>query len=370
MKKILLRKIEENKLRVISAVSPGTHFFMSKYSDILSSMRNVLVLVTTLTPFVFQQPCYAKELAGEVVSAGGIVFTREDKNDKKLPKSPQSLKPGDNVYSGDVINTSSEGSVKILMRDKSLVDLGASSLFKVDEYQHNKGSDRKAKLDLMFGQVRVAVTKKLEGKGEFKIKTRSATMGVRGTELIIKSQLGKLSNNDKNADAVAQKDKPQPKTEVTVVQGKVEVKSEVMKEKTPVAKTVTLTAGTQLSTGKGVDGKSFVSAPVKLNETQMKSLSLETKIKDNTFAKTITIEAPASGGGEANRGPSSEGSTNNALKTVLVSFTTNTLPTTTVPFSELGVAGTFGVQNIVTTVQNVPNGLKNLHINIITPGGK
>jgi hypothetical protein len=151
------------------------------------------------TIFLILQPAFAREIAGEIVSVSGIAFIRPDKSTGAQPASPPKAKPGDNVYVGDVINTSSEGAVKILMRDKSIVDLGASSLFKVDEYIHNNGNNRKAKMDLMFGRVRVAVTKKIEGDGKFQIKTKGATMGVRGTEFVVKEDIpATLSSRQKS----------------------------------------------------------------------------------------------------------------------------------------------------------------------------
>jgi len=285
------------------------------------TMWNVRLIAFGIVFFIFNQSTYAKELAGEVVSVSGIAFIRQD-GEKELPKTPARVKPGDNIYSGDVLNTSSEGSVKILMRDKSVVDLGASSLFKVDEYQHNKGNDRKAKLDLMFGKVRIAVTKKIEGEGSFKVKTHSATMGVRGTEFIVSEAMpDKLSKNDKNNDGGDKggdkggKDSKAPatqQTQVTVVQGKVEVAAQpvpVMKANgsmamAPTPKVIPLTAGMQITTTGPVAGGAAAPAlaPVKLDATQMQTLSASSKLSDNTFKMAVTIEPVASGGGSSNSG--------------------------------------------------------------------
>ena len=219
-------------------------------------MRNVHFFLMGMI-FLVNQASYAKEMAGEVVSVSGIAFIRPEKSTGPLPKSPPRVKAGDIVFVGDVINTSSEGTVKFLMRDKTIVDIGVSSLFKVDEYIHNHGTDRKAKLDLMFGKVRVAVTKKIDGEGKFMVKTKSATMGVRGTEFIVKEDVpDRLSKHDKSPKS---NEPVQQKSEITVVQGKVDVTPVAVptvakadgKPAAPAApvRTVSLTAGTQITTG-------------------------------------------------------------------------------------------------------------------------
>jgi hypothetical protein len=119
------------------------------------------------------------ETAGEVVSVSGLVFVRPDS--KENQKAPKPAKPGDSVRPGDVINTSSNGAIKILLKDKSVIDLGASTMFKVNAFNKQGGADRQVDLQIGYGTVRAAVTQKLKGKGAFKLRTPSATMGVRGT---------------------------------------------------------------------------------------------------------------------------------------------------------------------------------------------
>lgn len=321
--------------------------------------------------FFLNQNSYAKEVAGEIVSVSGIAFIRPDKSTGAVPKSPPKAKPGDNVYVGDVINTSSEGAVKILMKDKSIVDIGASSLFKVDEYLHNNGNNRKAKLDLMFGKVRVAVTKKIEGGGSFQVKTKGATMGVRGTEFVVKEDVpDRLSSHDKSAPADAPKTQ---KTEVTVIQGKVDVAApaapkagENANAAAAPVKTVSLTAGTQLTTGAGV-APGAAMAPVKLSETQLSTLKTETKIVDNTFAKAVTIEPMSTSDSDSNsnsgRSPSSQSSSSSSP---LLALSIPPLPPVVVP-TILDVPGFQQPSDVFAeTSANTGSGMKNLRVTIIT----
>ena len=220
-----------------------------------------------------------EDCAGEVVSVSGTVLVRQDA--AATGRSPASiqLKPGNNVFQGDVINTSSDGAVKILLKDKTIVDLGASAVFKVALFKKNEGSNRQVNLDMMFGKMRVAVPQKINGKGEFKIKTRAATMGVRGTEFVVNSPM-ELTNH---VDSKVDKGLSAPKTEVTVLQGKVDVASA---GPAAAAAPAHLTAGSQMSTQVGAP-----SAVVKLNDAQMASVSTGSKVQDNTFTKAVTIES-------------------------------------------------------------------------------
>jgi hypothetical protein len=122
-----------------------------------------------------------REKAGDIVSVNGTVLIREETDAKKASPA-RTAKPGDSIYAGDIINTSSSAGVKLLLKDKTVLDLGPSALFKVDEFAKGKGgNERQVQLNLSYGSLRAAVTQKLEGKSKFHIRTPTATMGVRGT---------------------------------------------------------------------------------------------------------------------------------------------------------------------------------------------
>lgn len=297
------------------------------------------------------------EAAGEVVSVHGRVYVRQDAEgkDKAIP-----LRPAQNVFAGDVINTASDGAIKILLKDKSIVDLGASSLFKVAGFKPNSGTDREVDLDMKFGRLRVSVSKKITGGGKFNVKTRAATMGVRGTEFVVNSALG-----DAKSGANA------PKTDVTVLQGRVDVQAPASAGAAP--KVNSLTAGGRISAQVGV-------APslVQLNTQQMASIAAVNKVADNTFAKAITIEAPENNAGRA---PASEGSkpaggssagaasdtgSANASSVASEQPAAGTLasavadiaasaPTVPVSFTEIGVPGAPSVVNVTTNPVNQVN---------------
>ena len=121
----------------------------------------------------------AAPFVGEIVSVSGVALLRPDAATNRGSTKP--AKAGDQVFAGDVINTSSTGGVKILFKDRTVVDLGPTTLFKIDQFTNAGSKQREAQLNVEYGSVRAAVTEKIEGKGKFNIKSKSATMGVRGT---------------------------------------------------------------------------------------------------------------------------------------------------------------------------------------------
>lgn len=128
------------------------------------------------------------------------------------------LKPGDKLFKGAIVNTGSNGSVKLLMTDRTILDLGPSSLFKMNDYQMKKGEvgDRKVDMSLDYGTVRASVNEKLTtNKAKFTIRTKAATMGVRGTEFVVNAPIPV-----KDASGMAVEP---PKMSLTVMHGKVDV---------------------------------------------------------------------------------------------------------------------------------------------------
>ncbi|MBS1958178.1 MAG: FecR domain-containing protein [Bdellovibrionales bacterium] len=289
-------------------------------------------------------------VAGEVVSVHGVVYVRQDVARGQAPASIQ-IKPGQNVFQADVINTGSDGAIKILLKDKSIIDLGPSSSFKIADFKVKDGANREVNLDMAFGRLRVAVTKKLKGDGKFNVKTKAATMGVRGTEFVVKSDLGFAG---KGANA--------PKTDVTVLQGKVDVASAPTTSGAPSAPIQSLTAGGRISTTLG-------SAPapvIQLNNSQMQSVASIGKVADNTFAKAVTLEQQPDENSSSSRSPASNDGTNSSSSSKPADAPAGSLqaavanlavqaPTVPVSFSEIGVPGAPSVTTATNSAVNQVN---------------
>jgi hypothetical protein len=258
-------------------------------------------------------PCQAAgtAMAGKVVSVDGKVLIRQDGS-----SGGGFMKPGIEVKEGDVINTASDGKAKILLQDKTILDIGPSALFKVEKFRPNHGGDRNVDLSMPYGTTRVSVSQPIASKGKFQIRTKTATMGVRGTEFVVQAEIpatlhapakqdGGGEGGAKAAPAKA------PETKITVIQGKVAVDQPATRQ--PAASgggekpkpQVMLTAGTQLTAS--VDAPA--AKPVKLEAAQLSQISAATTVSDNTFSNAVSMDlkSDSGGGGGNSKGPGGGG---------------------------------------------------------------
>ncbi len=152
--------------------------------------------------FLVFDPAFGRDVVAHVVSVSGKVLIRPEGNPKAHKESPDNSRPltaEGEIYQGDIINTPSDGFAKLLLKDRTILDIGSSSLFHVNKFvvKPGKESEREIELSLKFGSVRAAVARKLKGKGKFKISTPAATMGVRGTEFVVKAPLHEPNQNSR-----------------------------------------------------------------------------------------------------------------------------------------------------------------------------
>jgi hypothetical protein len=113
-----------------------------------------------------------------------VVYGQEGGLDVKIP-----LKRGDEVKLGTVISTSKRSFARIRFEDDSIVTIAPKS--KILLTQKNKNTPKI--LTLVAGKIRAEVIRQANQGQRYKlyVKTRSATLGVRGTEFVV-------SYNDKN----------------------------------------------------------------------------------------------------------------------------------------------------------------------------
>jgi hypothetical protein len=248
---------------------------MAKFAAFLVSVQLALALCTQATP---QASAAEDKSAGKAVTMIGRVLIRNEDE----PNAPvRELRVGDVVRAGDVVNTRSDATVKLIMLDKSIVDLGASTLFKVDEWVTKNVSDRSVALSLGYGKMRASVSTPVGPKGKFTIKTKAATMGVRGTEFLISSDMG----GQKGGNSVT--------TQVTVVHGLVEVL-----DKAGGGKPIEVNGGKQLTTnalliGDNVQRSGAGSPPPKVVDVspkEMQVLIADVKVQDQTFKQAVIID--------------------------------------------------------------------------------
>lgn len=165
-------------------------------------------------------------LAGQVIGTVGVV-----RGDAFfiINKKSQKIEPNSNIEEKGSVEVKEGGFVKILMIDDTVITVNEKSKIGFDEFKFESKKDRKSTYSLDAGKVRALVTKKLR-TGHINLKTKTVTMGVRGTEFLVNSF-------EKNGV---------PQTDILLLSGKLTI--DVKDLKIPNAKETTMQAGQFLST--------------------------------------------------------------------------------------------------------------------------
>ena len=192
-----------------------------------------------------------------VVSVVGRVWIKHYESDENA----RSAKPGEFVAQGEIINTSSNGGLKLFFDDKTIVDLSKSSLLKIEEYPNDS-----SRISLLRGQARFVVNKTVEKNGRFSVKTPSAVMTVQGTEFVVAAQSA-------------------TQTTVTVLQGKVLMDPDPVRSAKGKDQSILLREGEQIITG---PSELKVS---KLSPEQKHQLLKDSQQSDHSWIRSITFDA-------------------------------------------------------------------------------
>jgi hypothetical protein len=324
-------------------------------------MKRGIQSVVALFGLVLASSAIASDApVGRVVSAQGKVVARVEGAGSGLSRM-RYLKSGDSIYRKDLINTASDGSVKILFQDDSVMDVGPSSLFKVAQYDPAADSkSRRIEMGLEYGKVRASVNQKLGPRGKFILRTRAATMGVRGTEFYVMSDI--LGAEGGKPDPEAPKSQP-IHTQVVVTEGKVEVTKQGAPGAAPTereaAKPIEVNPGEKVTavveTVPQDKGQASSSPPEtrepprveKVSPEEIKTVEAEVKLKDTTFARAIIVEPQAEQGGtglpqvQGGQGSGVGGETLAAIQDMMAKQPVNI----EVPKAgELGIPGSFQAQ--------------------------
>lgn len=246
--------------------------------------RKVFIFYFALSILTVPTAFAADDYIARAVSVSGKVLVRGEGTGTQMTF----LKAGDKLFKGTILNTGSSGAVKLLMTDRTILDLGPSSLFKVNEYQLQAGNtgDRKVDISLDYGTVRASVNEKISSdKGKFTIRTKAATMGVRGTEFVVNASIPEKNSAGKVTEP--------PKTSLTVMHGKVEV-ADVNR---PSAPPVAVTPGFQFAKAGDSPG-----AVEQLKPQEVALVKAEAFQKDMTFMQAVSFDADT--GKDSNKGNS------------------------------------------------------------------
>lgn len=151
-------------------------------------MKTIILLIIFSTSLCAQDFVFDKEKGRAVPSYIGQVkhFVGKAliiKNNKK-----EDLKHGDRFGLKDVIETQEKSVVKIQMIDDTMITVGPKSQMEFSDFEFRDKSDRSSIYTLIKGQMTSEVKNKAKKDGDLKYRTKHATMGVRGTRLLLNFQ--------------------------------------------------------------------------------------------------------------------------------------------------------------------------------------
>jgi hypothetical protein len=133
----------------------------------------------TAAPVPQTQQTAANDLAiGSVANATGTAtVTRGDKQ--------YSLAPGNEIFSGDVLQTSANSGVGVAFDDETTLTLGANTSVSVDDYVYQKSGTRASAVVNVLRGTLAFIAGQVARTGDMKITTPTASLGIRGTTGIV-----------------------------------------------------------------------------------------------------------------------------------------------------------------------------------------
>jgi hypothetical protein len=132
--------------------------------------------------FMILAPDFSRaEMAGAITLFRGNVSITSKKGVSVKAKVGQKITPT------DVITTGEDGRIKIVMSDKSIIQVGPSTMVGLQRYTLEKAKDdTQVLIELIYGTVRATIEKKYDwDKSKFQIRSPAAVVGVRGTDFMV-----------------------------------------------------------------------------------------------------------------------------------------------------------------------------------------
>lgn len=189
----------------------------------------------------------------------------------------QEAKVGDRVENGNILRTLPGAQTKVIYDNGDQFYVGPGTAYRITWNEGSKKLD--TRMNLMYGRLRGVISK--EGpRNKLQIKTRAATMGVRGTDFFI-------ADNGPNGE-----------TEVSVLRGSVEVKpnaesakaGKVQEVKTGMSASVTEKLEIRQTTKEDLNGIQKASTLPQQEPASPKIVELEKKAVDVTVKDMQTYQ--------------------------------------------------------------------------------
>ena len=147
-------------------------------------VKRIIILNKSLFLLMFLSTTVFAQIGQVVALKGDVKLERESKIQELLLK--------DKVLENDQITTLNDSRTQLLLNDETVITVGENSIFKIDEYLLNEEKDSTLKMNFLNGTFKV-ITGKI-GKlnpDSFKIQTKTASIGIRGTEILLQLEAQK-----------------------------------------------------------------------------------------------------------------------------------------------------------------------------------
>ena len=124
------------------------------------------------------------------VLANEAAFVKKSKGDAFVLRNTKEHKisVGTKIFENDTVITKSKSSVGLIFKDDTRISIGANSRFEIEKYLFEPENKKEAFVtNLAKGSIEciTGLISKVNPEA-FKMKTKTATMGIRGTHFIVK----------------------------------------------------------------------------------------------------------------------------------------------------------------------------------------
>ncbi len=236
-------------------------------------MSSFLILLGTM---LISTNLFAADCGRFSVVKGDVTYKEKDKGD--FSKARINKK----ICQGDTVKTGSDSRTKIVMADQNEINLSPETEMTLEVYANKpETGEKKVLLNVLYGKMRSNVKQKYQDDSEshYRVKTKSAVAGVRGTEFL------------------ASYDRASGKSEVVTFKGEVAV-GEIKGGQLVVQ--VTVKPGQFTSNRAGAR----MSEPKQLPARQLAQLNRETQLSDPT-SRDVSADGAAGPVGDGEEGDDS-----------------------------------------------------------------
>lgn len=151
-------------------------------------MKYILSFMLLTMSAYSQDFVFDKEKGRAVPSYIGQLKLLKGSAFKKSGENTKDVETGERFKKGDILVTNEKSFAKLLLIDDTTLSVGPESELKFDEIDFKDKFDRRMIFTLLKGQITGNVKNKATNPGDIKFRTKYATMGVRGTYILMNAQ--------------------------------------------------------------------------------------------------------------------------------------------------------------------------------------